>query len=124
MEHFPLEFTLKDGTTVKVYKEDEDCFEFYLTRLNSEKHNFLLTNGQIEESYETRFDELQKEADAARQEILQLLGLQVLRIKTELVEHNLPTTLQLIRDEIRSIRQNENNKIPSPILGEGKGGGA
>ena len=62
MEHFPLEFSLKDGTNVKVYKEDEDCFEFYLTRLNSEKHNFLLTNGQIEESYETRFDELQKEA--------------------------------------------------------------
>jgi hypothetical protein len=61
-EHFPLEFTLKDGTIVKVYKEDEDCFEFYLTRLNSERHNFFLTNGQIEESYETRFDELQKEA--------------------------------------------------------------
>jgi hypothetical protein len=62
MEHFPLEFTLKDGTNVKVYKADEDCFEFYLTRLNSEKHNFFLANGQIEESYETRFDELQKEA--------------------------------------------------------------
>ena len=62
IEHFPLEFTLKDGTHVKVYKEDEDCYEFYLTRLNSEKHNFFLTNGQIEESYETRFDELQKEA--------------------------------------------------------------
>ena len=61
-EHFPLEFTLRDGTNVKVYKEDEDCFEFYLTRLNSEKHNFYLTNGRIEESYETRFDELQKEA--------------------------------------------------------------
>ena len=61
-EHFPLEFTLKDGTIVKVYKEDEDCFEFYMTRLNSERHNFFLTNGQIEESYETRFDELQKEA--------------------------------------------------------------
>ena len=62
IEHFPLEFTLKDGTYVKVYKEDENCFEFYLTRRNSEKHNFLLTDGQIEESYETRFDELQKEA--------------------------------------------------------------
>ena len=62
IEHFPLEFTLRDGTQVKVYKADENCFEFYLTRLNSERHNFLLTDGQIEESYETRFDELQKEA--------------------------------------------------------------
>ena len=61
-DHFPLEFTLKDGTNVKVYRTDANCFEFYLTRLNSEKHNFLLTDGQIEESYETRFDELQKEA--------------------------------------------------------------
>ena len=62
IKYFPLEFTLSDGTYVKVFREDEDCFEFYLTRLNSEKHNFFLTGGQIEESYETRFDELQKEA--------------------------------------------------------------
>jgi hypothetical protein len=62
IEYFPVEFMLKDGTHVKVYKEDEDCFEFFLTRLNSEKHNFYLANGEIRESYETRFDELQKEA--------------------------------------------------------------
>ena len=57
----PIEFHLKDGTHVSVYRQDED-FEFHLTRLNSEKHNFYLVNGRIEESYETRFDELQKEA--------------------------------------------------------------
>lgn len=45
-----------------VYRSDEDEFEFYLTRLNSEKHNFKLKNGRIEESYETRFDHLQLEA--------------------------------------------------------------
>ena len=60
--NFPISFTLKDGTHVKVYKESQDRFEFYLTRLNSEKHNFMLVNGKIEESYETRFDELQQEA--------------------------------------------------------------
>lgn len=59
---FPLRFNLNDGTHVTVYRQADDCFEFYLTRLNSERHNFILKNGQIEESYETRFDELQKEA--------------------------------------------------------------
>ena len=58
----PITFTLKDGTLVKVYKENENCYEFFLARLNSEKHNFMLVNGKIEESYETRFDELQQEA--------------------------------------------------------------
>lgn len=59
---YPIHFNLHDGTHVAVYKSAEDCYEFYLTRLNSERHNFLLRNGQIEESYETRFDEWQKEA--------------------------------------------------------------
>ena len=59
---FPMRFDLHDGTHVQVYKSDEDCYEFYLTRLNSEKHNFYLKNGQIEESYETRFDHWQNEA--------------------------------------------------------------
>lgn len=59
---FPLHFNLTDGTRVTVYQSADDCFEFYLTRLNSERHNFMLKGGQIEESYETRFDELQKEA--------------------------------------------------------------
>ena len=59
---FPLVYHLHDGTQVKVYKNDDNCYEFYLARLNSEKHNFQLINGKIEESYETRFDELQHEA--------------------------------------------------------------
>lgn len=59
---FPVSFNLKDGTQVKVYKEDIDSYEFYLSRLNSERHNFRLVGGKIEESYETRFDELQQEA--------------------------------------------------------------
>lgn len=62
IENFPYQFTLEDGTHVDVYKEDEDCFEFILTRLNSEKHNFYLKRGKIEESYETRFDKWQHEA--------------------------------------------------------------
>jgi hypothetical protein len=58
---FPIRFNLKDGTHVMVNLVDGD-YEFHLTRLNSEKHNFLWKNGKIEESYETRFDALQLEA--------------------------------------------------------------
>ena len=61
-ETYPIKFNLKDGTHVAIYKESDDSFEFFLTKLNSEKHNFILVNGKIEESYETRFDMLQSEA--------------------------------------------------------------
>ena len=62
IQNFPVEFNLTDGTHVVVYKEKENCYEFFLERLNSEKHNFFLVNGKIEESYETRFDHWQNEA--------------------------------------------------------------
>jgi len=72
---FPIRFQLKDGTAVDVYRgESDDCFEFYLTRLNSEKHNFLLIGDRIEESYETRFDELQREAVALFRQMQQTSG--------------------------------------------------
>ena len=62
MNSQPVKFNLKDGTHVEVYLAGEQAYEFYLTRLNSEKHNFLWKNNQIEESYETRFDRWQLEA--------------------------------------------------------------
>lgn len=64
IENFPVEFNLSEGTHIKVYKEEEDCYQFFMLRLNSERHNFYLKNGKIEESYETRFDKLQNEAVA------------------------------------------------------------
>jgi len=67
--------------------------------------------------------EFQKEADRARQEILEILGLVVLRIKSETVEKNPPMTLALIRDSVRLISQNKTQIIPSPFMGEGEGGG-
>ena len=63
----------------------------------------------------------QKEADKARQEILEGLGLAMFRIKSEVVEKNLSTALGLIRQAIRVQAQHED--IPSPFMGEGKGGG-
>ena len=58
----PIRFKLKDGTQVEVYGPEEGVYEFYMTRLNSEKHNFLWKDNHIEESYETRFDRWQNEA--------------------------------------------------------------
>lgn len=51
----------------------------------------------------------QVEADRARQEILEVLGLTVFRIKTELVEKNLSLALDMIRMRINEVKQN----IPS-----------
>jgi imidazole glycerol-phosphate synthase subunit HisF len=63
----------------------------------------------------------QMEADAARQEILEGLGLVVLRIKTEIVEKNLPMALDAIRNSVHITKKNQNT--PSPLIGEGRGGG-
>lgn len=64
IETFPVLFNLHDGTHVVVNQLDDQVYEFHLTRLNSEKHNFTWIAGknEIDESYETRFDLLQKEA--------------------------------------------------------------
>jgi very-short-patch-repair endonuclease len=60
---------------------------------------------------------LQQEADRARQEILELLGLKVLRLKSEMIENNLPAALEIIHAAINAAR------TPSPLVGEGWGGG-
>ncbi|HYK57093.1 MAG TPA: hypothetical protein VEV15_11540 [Flavisolibacter sp.] len=66
IDRFPVSFVLKDGTNVVVKQPEEGCYAFHLTRLNSEKHNFIWKEAEdeIEESYETRFDTWQNEAVA------------------------------------------------------------
>jgi very-short-patch-repair endonuclease len=59
----------------------------------------------------------QMEADKARQEILKVLGLTVLRNKTETVEKSLPLALVIIRGKIQELKQNA--EVPSPHVGEG-----
>jgi very-short-patch-repair endonuclease len=66
--------------------------------------------------------ELQRQADQERQTILEMLGLNVLRIKAELVERDLDTTLDNIRTKIRDLESITPNS-PSPKLGEGRGVG-
>ena len=61
--------------------------------------------------------EQQKEADKARQYILETLGLTVFRINTEIPEKELDLALEMIRTKIQELKQYQN--IPSPLVGEG-----
>jgi len=63
----------------------------------------------------------QVEADRARQDILEVLGLTVLRIKTEIPEKSLPIAPAIIRARIQEIKQNPNFLFP--FVGAGQGGG-
>lgn len=64
----------------------------------------------------------QVELDQARQEILELFGLNVLRVNAEDVEKNLPLVLNKIRSKISELKIIE-TKSPSPQVGEGLGVG-
>jgi very-short-patch-repair endonuclease len=62
----------------------------------------------------------QVELDQARQEILEIIGLNVLRVNAEEVEKNLPSVLNKIRLKISDLKINT-KQFPSPIVGEGLG---
>jgi len=62
----------------------------------------------------------QIEYDQARQDILEELGLNVLRLKAEFVEKNLPLALGEIRRKISELKLQE-SEFPSPFIGEGLG---
>ena len=64
--------------------------------------------------------EHQIEADEARQDILERLGLNVLRLNAESVEKNLPYELEKIRRKVKEL-ESKPNIFPSPFIGEGLG---
>ncbi|MGZ9166376.1 MAG: endonuclease domain-containing protein [Anaerolineales bacterium] len=64
----------------------------------------------------------QFEADKNRQNILEELGLNILRISAELVEKDVSSVLEIIRMKIKEL-QSQAHESPSPILGVGRGGG-
>jgi very-short-patch-repair endonuclease len=64
--------------------------------------------------------ETQIELDRARQEILEQLGLNILRVQAKAVEINLPAVLEKIRSKIGELKLPP-NESPSPFMGEGLG---
>jgi very-short-patch-repair endonuclease len=66
--------------------------------------------------------ELQEHADQERQAILEMLGLNVLRIKAKLVEKDLNAALEMIRSKVSELELLRAN-ASCPTLGEGRGGG-
>ncbi|MBI4761126.1 MAG: endonuclease domain-containing protein [Chloroflexi bacterium] len=62
----------------------------------------------------------QIELDRERQTILEQLGLNVLRVKSEDVEKNLSSVLETIRSKINELKM-KTSKSPSPLVGEGLG---
>lgn len=67
--------------------------------------------------------EFQKDADRARQELLETLGLKILRLKAEMIENNLPAALNLIHVAIHEVQESKSALSPSPFMGEGRGEG-
>jgi very-short-patch-repair endonuclease len=97
------------------FRRQQPIGYFVVDFYNSAYRLIVEVDGPVHES--------QKDADAARQDILEILGHVVLRINTETVEKNLPMVLSLIRSSIQTIKQNRNKMIPSLFMGEGQGGG-
>lgn len=62
----------------------------------------------------------QIDADRARQDILEILGLNVLRIKSKTIEKSLPIALNDIRVKIEELKIKA-IQFPSPFMGEGIG---
>lgn len=62
----------------------------------------------------------QVEIDLARQDILEQLGFNILRVKAEEVEKDLSSVLEKIRSKIKTLKLNT-HESPSPFFGEGLG---
>ena len=96
------------------FRRQQPVGSFVVDFYNSVYHLVIEIDGSIHDS--------QFEADKNRQNVLEELGLNVLRIKADLVEKDLSSALEMIRVRIREL-QTKANESSSPILGEGMGGG-
>lgn len=97
------------------FRRQQPVGYFVVDFYNSSHRLAIEIDGQIHD--------LQKEADAARQEILEGLGLVVLRIKTDVVETNPQLALNLIRRTVHHIEDSQSQNTLSLLMGEGQGGG-
>lgn len=92
------------------FRRQQPIGNFIVDFYNSAYCLVVEVNGSVHES--------QVELDQARQEILEQLGLTVLRVNAEEVEKNLPSILQKIRSKINELKI-DTSKTPSPFIGEG-----
>jgi very-short-patch-repair endonuclease len=90
------------------FRRQQPVGQFIVDFYNSDHRLVIEVDGPIHD--------FQRRADRARQELLEVLGLKVLRLNAEMIENNLPAALDLIRGAIKAAR------TPSPLVGEGRGG--
>lgn len=94
------------------FRRQQPIGNFIVDFYNSAYRLVVEVDGSVHDS--------QVEIDHVRQEILEQLGLKVLRVKAEEVEKNLPSVLDKIRSKIKELNI-DTNEFPSPFFGEGLG---
>jgi len=94
------------------FRRQQPIGNFIVDFYNSAYRLVIEVDGAVHDS--------QVEADQTRQNMLGELGLNVLRLKAELVEKNLPLALEEIRGKINEL-ESKPILFPSPFIGEGLG---
>ncbi len=92
------------------FRRQQPIGNFVVDFYNSEYRLVIEIDGSVHDD--------QVEYDLARQNVLEELGLNILRIKADAVEKNLLTVLAEIRRKIEELKLKANT-FPSPFIGEG-----
>jgi very-short-patch-repair endonuclease len=92
------------------FRRQQPIGNFIVDFYNSEYRLVIEIDGSVHDD--------QVEYDLARQNVLEELGPNILRIKAEAVEKNLLTVLAEIRKKIEELRLKANT-VSSPFIGEG-----
>ena len=94
------------------FRRQQPISNFVVDFYNSDFRLVIEIDGSIHDN--------QIEYDQARQEVLEELGLNILRVKADVVEKNLPAVLDEIHKKIAELKL-KTNAFPSPFIGEGSG---
>ena len=94
------------------FRRQQPVGYFIVDFYNSVYHLVVEVDGSVHDT--------QVEIDLARQDILEQLGFNILRVKAEEVEKNLSSVLEEIRSKIKTLKLNT-HESPSPFFGEGLG---
>ena len=94
------------------FRRQQPISNFVVDFYNSDFRLVIEIDGSIRDN--------QIEYDQARQEVLEELGLNILRVKADVVEKNLPNVLDEIRKKMEEFKLKAITS-PSPFIGEGLG---